>query len=217
MNFTKYMSENHLRGTVAVTVGLLLAASTSAFAHHPMGGMTPQTFSQGLLSGFGHPIIGLDHFAFLVVAMLLSCALKGASRFLVPLAFIGATVGGTVLHLGAASIPMSEMLVALSVVVGGVLALTRRYPGAFALSAIFAASGVVHGYAYGESIIGAEAAPLVAYLIGFAAIQYVLIVGGVLGLEKLAEHSEKARLVAARVSGIAALATGGLFLALSLT
>jgi len=151
------------------------------------------------------------------VAMLLSCALKGASRFLVPLAFIGATVGGTVLHLGATSIPMSEMLVALSVVVGGVLALTRRYPGAFALSAIFAASGVLHGYAYGESIIGAEAAPLVAYLIGFAAIQYALIVGGVLGLEKLAAHSEKARLVAARVSGIAALATGGLFLALSLT
>ena len=217
MNFTKYMSENHLRGTVAVTAGLLLAASTSAFAHHPMGGMTPQTFSQGLLSGFGHPIIGLDHFAFLIVAMLLSCALKGASRFLVPLAFIGATVGGTVLHLGATSIPMSEMLVALSVVVGGVLALTRRYPGAFALSAIFAASGVLHGYAYGESIIGAEAAPLVAYLIGFAAIQYALIVGGVLGLEKLAAHSEKARLVAARVSGIAALATGGLFLALSLT
>ena len=217
MNFTKHMSENHLRGTVAVTAGLLLAASTSAFAHHPMGGMTPQTFSQGLLSGFGHPIIGLDHFAFLVVAMLLTCALKGASRFLVPLAFIGATVGGTVLHLGAASIPMSEMLVALSVVVGGVLALTRRYPGAFALSAIFAASGVLHGYAYGESIIGAEAAPLVAYLIGFAAIQYALIVGGVLGFEKLAAYSEKARLVAARVSGIAALATGGLFLALSLT
>lgn len=217
MNLTKHMSENHLRGTVAVTAGLLLVATTSAFAHHPMGGMTPQTFSQGLLSGFGHPLIGLDHFAFLVVAMLLTCALKGASRFLVPLAFIGATIGGTVLHLGAASIPMSEMLVALSVVVGGVLALTRRYPGAFALSAIFAASGVLHGYAYGESIIGAEAAPLVAYLIGFAAIQYALIVGGVLGLEKLAAYSEKARLVAARVSSIAALATGGLFLALSLT
>lgn len=215
MNCTKYMSENHLRG--AVTAGLMLTASTSVFAHHPMGGVTPQTFSQGLLSGFGHPIIGLDHFAFLVVAMLLACALKGPSRFLVPLAFVGSTIGGTVLHLGAATIPISEMLVAISVVVGGVLALTHRYPGAFALTAIFAVSGVLHGYAYGESIIGAEAAPLVAYLIGFAVIQYALIVGGVLGLEKLAAHSERARLVAARISSIAALATGGLFLALSLT
>ena len=216
MNLTKCIPENHLRGTVAVTAGLLLAASTSVFAHHPMDGMTPQTFSQGLLSGFGHPIIGLDHFAFLVVAMLLTYALKGASRFLVPLAFIGATIGGTVIHLGAASIPMSEMLVALSVVVGGVLVLLRRYPGALALSAIFAASGVLHGYAYGESIIGAEATPLVAYLIGFATIQYVLIVGGVLGFERLAAYSEKARLVAARVSGMAALATGALFLVLRL-
>ena len=217
MNYTKYMSENYLRGTVAVTAGLMLSASFPVWAHHQMGGMTPQTFSQGLLSGLGHPIIGLDHFAFLVVAMLLACALKGAARYLAPLAFIGATIGGTVLHLGAANIPMSETLVALSVVIGGVLALTRSYPGAFALSAIFAVSGVLHGYAYGESIVGAEAAPLLAYLIGFAVIQYALIVGGVLGLEKLAAHSEKARLVAARIGSSAALLTGGLFLALSLT
>lgn len=217
MNFTKHVPENYVPGMVAMAAGLLLAASTPAFAHHPMGGATPETLSQGLLSGFGHPIIGLDHLAFLVVAMLLTCALRGASRFLVPLAFIGATIGGTVLHLGAASIPMSEMLVALSVVVGGVLVLTRRYPGAFALSAIFAVSGVLHGYAYGESIIGAEATPLVAYLIGFATIQYVLIVGGALGFGKLAAYSERARLVAARVTGLAAFATGALFLVLRLT
>lgn len=217
MSYTKYLSENKLSATVALTAWLLLAASTSVFAHHPTGGMTPQTFSQGLLSGFGHPIIGLDHFAFLVVAMLLTYSLKGASRFLVPLTFIGATIGGTVLHLGAADIPMSEMLVALSVVIGGVLALTRRYPGAFALSAIFVVSGIVHGYAYGESIIGAETTPLLAYLVGFAGIQYALIVGGVLGLDKLAARSESVRGMVARIGGVAASLTGALFLALSLT
>lgn len=217
MSYTKYLSENKLRGAVLVTTALMLGASFPVLAHHPMGGMTPQTFSQGLLSGLGHPIIGLDHFAFLVVAALLACALKGAARYLAPLAFIGATVAGTVLHLGATNIPMSETLVALSVVIGGVLALTRSHPGAFVLSAVFAVSGVLHGYAYGESIIGAEAAPLLAYLFGFAAIQYALIVGGVLGLEKLAARSEKAGLIAARLSSAAALMTGGLFLALSLT
>lgn len=215
MKFAKHMSEIPMHGTVAATAGLLLAASFPAFAHHPMGGMTPETFSQGLLSGLGHPIIGLDHFAFLVVAMLLVWTLKGAPRFLVPLAFIGATIAGTVLHLGAATIPMSETLVALTVMIGAVLALTRSNPGAFALGVIFAASGILHGYAYGESIVGAEATPLLAYLAGFAAIQYVLIVGGVLGLDKLSSHSEKARLIAARVGSMAALLTGGLFLALS--
>jgi len=213
MNVAKYHPENLIRWVLAVSTGLLLIASSPAFAHHPMGGMTPETFSQGLLSGFGHPIIGPDHFAFLVVAMFLTWALKGSARYLVPLAFIGATIAGTVLHLGAANIPMSETLIALSVVVGAVLILTRRYPGAFVLSAIFAASGILHGYAYGEAIVGAEATPLLAYLGGFAAIQYALIVGGVISLDKLASRSE----LLVRVGSTAALFTGGLFLALSLT
>ncbi|PKO63289.1 MAG: urease accessory protein UreJ, partial [Betaproteobacteria bacterium HGW-Betaproteobacteria-17] len=58
------MPEIHSHGAFAATTGLLLVASTSALAHHPMGGMTPQTLSQGLLSGLGHPVIGLDHLAF---------------------------------------------------------------------------------------------------------------------------------------------------------
>lgn len=216
MNYAKYLYENKTRGAIGLTAGTLLALSTSALAHHPSGSMTPQTFSEGLMSGFGHPIIGLDHLAFLVAAMLLTYALKGASRFLVPLAFVGATIGGTVLHLGAANIPMAEMLIALSVVIGGVLAITRHYPGALALAAIFAGSGILHGYAYGEAIVGAETTPLVAYLIGFSLIQYALIVGGVLGLDRLATRSESARLLATRIGGAAASLTGMLFLATSL-
>jgi urease accessory protein len=215
MSIRNYVAENASRGIAAAATVALASASFPAFAHHAMGGVTPQTFSQGFLSGLAHPVIGLDHFAFLLVAMLLTCALKGTVRFWVPLAFIGATIGGTMLHLGAANIPMSETLVALSVVIGGVLAVSRRYPGAFELSALFAASGILHGYAYGESIVGAETAPLLAYLAGFAAIQYALIIGGVLALEKLARHSESVRSMAARIGSTAALLTGGLFLATS--
>lgn len=214
MNFANHALKNYLREMLAVSGGLLLIATSPAFAHHAMGGMTPQTFNQGLLSGLAHPVIGLDHFAFLVVAMVLTSMLKGVARFLVPLAFIGATIAGTVLHLGAANIPMSETLVALSVVIGGVLALTRRYSGALTLSAIFAVSGVLHGYAYGESIVGAETTPLLAYLAGFAAIQYALIIAGMLSLGKLANWSEKAGLITTRIGSAAALLTGGVFLAL---
>lgn len=217
MSIENNVVKNSLRGKMSVAGGMLLIASSPAYAHHAMGGTTPDTLVQGLISGLAHPVIGLDHFAFLVVAILLSCALKGAARYIVPLAFVGATVGGTALHLGAANIPMSEMLVAVTVVVGAVLALTRNYLGAVVLSSIFAVSGILHGYAYGESIIGAEMTPLVSYLVGFAAIQYLIIAGGTLGLEKLTKHSEAMRNIAARVSGIAALLTGGLFLAMSLS
>src|SRR5262249_57584778 len=41
-------------------------ATVPAFAHHMMGGRTPSTFMEGLLSGLGHPVIGLDHLAFLL-------------------------------------------------------------------------------------------------------------------------------------------------------
>ncbi|MFO8024818.1 HupE/UreJ family protein [Thiohalophilus sp.] len=216
MKIANNIQKNPLHGAFAFIGGLLMIISSPAFAHHPMGGMTPETFSQGMLSGLGHPIIGLDHFAFLIVAILLACALKGAARYLVPVVFIGATVGGTMLHVGAANIPMAEMLVALTVVVGGVLLVTRHYLGALVLGAVFAVSGVLHGYAYGEAIIGAETTPLLAYLAGFAIIQYALIAGGVFGLEKLAAHSEKARAVAARIGSMAALLTGGLFFVQSL-
>ena len=52
--------------TVAATALALLPRI--AWAHHFMGGGLPQTFTQGLLSGLGHPVIGLDHAAFIVAA-----------------------------------------------------------------------------------------------------------------------------------------------------
>ena len=45
---------------------IAVLSTTSAQAHHVMDGMLPSTFVEGLLSGLGHPIIGPDHFAFVV-------------------------------------------------------------------------------------------------------------------------------------------------------
>jgi len=213
MNFAKYVQKNNMRELAG---GLLLLISFPVFAHHPMGGVTPQTLSEGLLSGLGHPIIGVDHLAFLVVAMLLANALKGAARFMVPLVFIGTTVAGTIVHLGGVTIPMSGALVALTVMLVGMLALTRHYPGALAVSVIFAVSGILHGYAYGESIIGAESTPLLAYLAGFAAIQYALIIAGMFVMEKITRKSEAKGILLARISSVMALITGGVFFTLGI-
>jgi urease accessory protein len=37
------------------------------------------------------------------------------------------------------------------------------------------AAGFFHGYAYGEAVIGAEATPLAAYLVGLALVQSMLM------------------------------------------
>ena len=57
----------------------------------------------------------------------------------------------------------------------GVPSKLRRVPGAPALAAIAAAGGLVHGYAYGEAVIGAETTPLLAYLTGLALTQTAML------------------------------------------
>lgn len=202
--------------TALAIIGGILAPPL-ALAHHPMGGQTPETFTQGLLSGFGHPIIGADHFAFLVVAALLSFTLGGRARLLVPVAFVGATVAGTLYHLGAADLPLAETVIALSVLLGGVAVLLKGSASALALAALFGIAGVFHGYAYGESIIGAEASPMLSYLVGFSIIQYAIIVAGMKILDMIAARSEELHGLAVRLGGFSAAAVGAVFLGLSLS
>ena len=167
------------RALPAVTVATGLAHVTSpAFAHHVMDGALPGNFGEGLLSGLGHPIIGLDHLAF-VVAVGLAAAAFGRN-FLVPLVFVAATLGGTVIHLNAMDLPAVEMVIALTVVAAGGLLIVGRPMRVAVWLVLFAIAGFFHGYAYGESIVGAEPEPLIAYLIGFAAIQYGIAVTVVL-------------------------------------
>lgn len=194
----------------------LIFASPFAQAHHAMGGATPSTFIEGFLSGIAHPVIGLDHFAFLLVAALLSMGLRGSARYLVPASFVLATVLGTLYHLGAADLPMSEMVIALSALLGGLAVLFKRSLPALAMAGLFAVIGIFHGYAYGESIVGAEQTPLLSYLIGFALIQYTVIAGSVQLLGRLAQRSSRLQSIAVRGSAVMAAGTGAVFLALGL-
>ncbi len=186
-----------------------LAVATPALAHHPMGGMIPATFTQGLLSGLGHPVIGLDHLAALVGVGLV------ASRFsrglMLPAFWVVAMAAGVGLHLMSADLPYAEALVALSVVAIGLAATVRTTLPYALIALLFAAGGAVHGYALGESIIGAEAAPLAAYLIGLVAVQTALTTGVAFAARSFASgafHKPALRLagVAVAVTGVAALA-----------
>jgi hydrogenase/urease accessory protein HupE len=49
--------------TIGVAALIALVLMEPAFAHHMTGGRTPATFGEGMLSGLGHPVIGLDQFA----------------------------------------------------------------------------------------------------------------------------------------------------------
>ena len=181
------------RGYKAIALSLILVAiSTPVLAHHPFGGGTPSNFVQGFLSGLGHPIIGLDHFAF-VVAVGLLAVLKKRLGILIPLAFALATALGTLIHLQSINLPIPEIIIALSVVgIGLALALPKGFNLGF-LVVMGSIAGIFHGFAYGEAIFGAEMTPLGAYLLGFTGIQLVVsaiaFYGGRLTLSSVSQQT----------------------------
>jgi urease accessory protein len=164
-----------------------------ALAHHIMGGRMPVTFTDGLLSGLGHPIIGLDHLAAVIAIGCLAATQKRGEWLIV--GYVVAMTIGVAAHIGEATVNGAEFFVAASVIALGGILLLKTPPRLDIAVALFAFAGLVHGYALGESIAGAEPAPLYAYFIGLAAIQSAIALAVMYG----------ARMLAARTSGNAAV------------
>jgi len=190
-------------------VGLSLLLASPALAHHPSGGETPETVIQGFLSGLGHPVVGLDHLAFVIAAGLMAATVgMGLS---IPVSFVLASIAGTGLHLAGINLPAAELFISGSVLLFGVLLALRNQPNALLVVALAAIAGLFHGYAYGEAVIGARMTPIMAYLLGFASIQMAIAaiscwVGKNFGT-KLRDAS-----LALRFAGFTLAGVGGAFL-----
>ncbi|MGB5636664.1 MAG: HupE/UreJ family protein [Waterburya sp.] len=160
----------------AIAFGFAASILINAFpvlAHHPNGGATPSNFTQGFLSGLGHPVIGIDHLVF-VIAIGLLAALSKKGGMIVPTVFVMATAIGTGLHLQSVNLPVPELVISASILAMGMFLAKENQLNVTLLAAVGAISGIFHGYAYGESIVGAETTALIAYLIGFCGIQLAI-------------------------------------------
>jgi urease accessory protein len=165
-----------------------------------MGGATPATVLQGLLSGLGHPIIGIDHFAFIIGVGLMSWL--AGHRVMLPLVFVVGTVLGCPAHVRSMDVPLSELAIVITLATAAfIVGMRQRMPTSL-FAILFAAAGFFHGYAYGESIVGAEVTPLIAYVIGFAAIQYGLAVAGAAALQEIIARDYATEARAARIAGV---------------
>jgi urease accessory protein len=192
---------------IFLSIATLVVTSGDASAHHVMGGRTPATFAEGLLSGLGHPIIGADHFAFLV-GVGIAIGIAGLNLFS-PLLFLLAVAIGVAAHVGAINIPGAELIVAISALIAGAMLASGRSIPARIWATLFVVAGFFHGYAYGESIYGAEPTPLAAYLTGLVIIQTLATVGVALVTRTLWQSKLAPRLVGAAIGGVgfAALVT----------
>ena len=158
-----------------ILAATMLLSPVAAHAHHAMDGRTPATFAEGLLSGLGHPVIGLDHLA--AVAAIGLIASLSPHRVKLIAAFFVSMVCGVGLHVARLDLPLSEAGIALSLVAFGWLLIRASVTPAVPAALVAAAAGALHGYAYGESIVGAEATPLGAYLLGLLVVQAAIALG----------------------------------------
>lgn len=195
------MSLQLIRLPIAATM-LAVLASAPAAAHT---GSAPVV---GFVSGFLHPLGGLDHVLAMVAVGMLAALIGGRALWLVPVSFLGAMVVGSVLGF---SLPFLEIgIVASIIVLGAAVALAPRMPVALAM-ALVAAFGVVHGHAHGAEMPAASS--VLAYGFGFVAataLLHLVGVGGGLAAERLSHKAGRAIL---RVGG-GAVAALGLVLAL---
>ncbi|MGK7893798.1 MAG: HupE/UreJ family protein [Xenococcus sp. (in: cyanobacteria)] len=195
-----------------IACGILFLFATPALAHHPLGGRLPSNFFEGIMSGFGHPILGFDHLAFVIASGLIAVGI--ARGTLIPIAFVIATAIGAGIHLLSIDLPIPEIVIAASVVLFGVLLFTRKNQK-LAISYTFttglaALAGIFHGHAYGEGIFGAEPTPLFAYLIGFTVIQLAISLGVYLVTSKVIRSISLGLIT--RFAGLAIATTGLVFL-----
>lgn len=167
---------------------LFLMLPSLAYAHHPNEGEAPQDVMQGLLSGLAHPVIEPDHFLFIIgfsVLLALTC------RYIVVAIgmFLTLTIVGTFIRLSFPDLAFNEMGVFITTFLSGAL-LLHEYMDRFQLSlALAGVAGVVHGYGYGEAVVGAESTALFPYLLGFTLIQGALILGMIFLLRLIASNS----------------------------
>ncbi|GGG17672.1 hypothetical protein GCM10010964_02320 [Caldovatus sediminis] len=187
-----------------------------AHAHHAMDRALPVTDWQGFVSGLAHPVIGLDHLAFVLAAGVLAAEARRRPGVLALLAFVGAGAAGTGLHLAGIGLGPVEAIVALTALGAG-LALaaapgTRR-PGGGALALAFAIAGLFHGHAYAEAVVGAQPGPIGAYLVGLAIVQGAIGLGAMEAARRLGRPEALGPLLPRRAVGVVSAFVGVVALA----
>ncbi len=165
------------------TIGLTLLSfafiSFSAEAHHPWESkMGDFNLLQGFVSGLAHPILGFDHLFFLISVGLVG----GVSLFTrVPLLLFVALLG-TALSQFIPIFQEAETVMGISVVCASLVAFGRL---PLFLIPIFVFS---HGFVLGNSMIGVEPTPLIAYSLGLLVIQTLLVYLGRFALRRFWEN-----------------------------
>ncbi|MGI4793679.1 MAG: HupE/UreJ family protein [Janthinobacterium lividum] len=144
---------------------LLLAAVAALTVSDPAWAHTEVSVPGGLLSGFMHPLSGLDHLVAMVSVGLWGAMLGAPAIWVLPIAFPLVMAFGAVLGVVGVPVPPPELMIALSAVVLGLaVAFAARAP-LWIAAIIVSVFAIFHGYAHGQEL--PEISNALAYGVGF--------------------------------------------------
>lgn len=151
----------------------------------------------GFLSGLVHPVLGYDHLLAMLSVGILSAQIGGRAIWTVPATFVVMMGVGGALGLIDIGLTFTELGIALSLVILGVIiAVERRLSVRVAMIGV-AFFAIFHGYAHGTEM--PQTAEPVAYALGFMTGTALIHIAGVV-IGDISQHYERGKLLL-RVGG----------------
>ena len=189
------------RGVTRYLIALcLLMPSAAALAHSG-------NVSGGFLSGVAHPVFGPDHVVAMVAVGLWGAFLGPPAIYLLPVVFPLVMAAGGVLGILKVPLPGTEIGIAISAIVLGLMVATAAHPRLWVAAVIVATFAIFHGHAHGAELpAGADA---LAYSAGFVIATGLLHLIGI-GFGLLTRWP--AGILAVRTAGALIACAGGVFL-----
>ena len=166
------------------------ALAPSALAHVQSGR------AAGFVTGFLHPISGLDHVLAMVAVGLWGAQLGLPAIWILPVTFPIVMALGGFLGLLGVPLPGVEIGIAASAILLGAAVMTERRPPLYAAAALVGFFAIFHGHAHGTELPPGESGLL--YSLGFVATTGCL---HAIGIAVGAIHRWPAGRIALRIAG----------------
>ena len=169
-HFLKYRPITTLRWVA--TFAAITLFSTPAFAHTIPGQ------AKGFVTGFLHPLSGLDHVLAMVAVGIWGAQLKRPAIWILPVAFPLVMSFGGLLGMRGVPLPGVEIGVAASAVVLGIVIALELRPPLWVAALVVSTFAIFHGHAHGTEL--PKAASPLTYALGFVLATGILHVTGIL-------------------------------------
>ena len=162
---------------------LLAAVIASVFVPAPALAHEGTGLAGGFVSGFRHPLVGLDHLLAMVSVGIWGAFLGRPLVIALPVLFPGAMVFGAAVGMSGIPFPPVEYGIALSVVTLGLMILLAVRAPVVVACVVVGLFALFHGHAHGTEL--PAAADPIGYSVGFVLCTGLLHVAGIaLGLLK---------------------------------